>query len=146
MTTDPTLGLPSDATVAEHIAEQERRREAHNERIERIVQAFTKLSYSEAREGEDMADAIRAHYHNELRVPYYVELSLDDLEAISLRIAELNQMVMQGRLTSDDAERAMRAAEREATEHPQGSQTGRLSVAQPNLSNVKPYKAPDSPL
>lgn len=116
----------SEPTVAELRAEHAQAVKAHAERVDSLAQAFTKLQMDD---GEDMADAIRAANLNR---GHGIELSVNELERISLRITELNSMAMQGGLvqTSAEYEGKVRAAEEAA----RGTQTGRISVSRPNFS------------
>lgn len=125
-------GLPSDATVALRQAEYERQQKDRDERVARVAHAFTKLPYSDSEGGEDMAETLTAIFTKSAAAYPTAEFTLDDLEAISRRIAELNQMVMQGGLVLDEAairrEAAeVEAAEREATLAAQGVAQGTVA-------------------
>jgi hypothetical protein len=103
-------GLPSDDTLAERIAAADAAIADHSERVARIAQAFTKLP--SAVSGKDIAELLTDRFEHATYGT--LDLTLAELEAISLRIAELNSLVMQNVLTDADIEEkraAVRARE-----------------------------------
>jgi hypothetical protein len=103
-------GLPSDDTLAERIAAADAAIADHSERVARIAQAFTKLP--SAVSGKDIAELLTDRFEHATYGT--LDLTLAELEAISLRIAERNSLVMQNVLTDADIEEkraAVRARE-----------------------------------
>lgn len=169
-------GLPDDATLAERQAEYEAKRAAHTERVERIVQAFTKLptapgrgearkdpetGAAQEREQIDLAEYLRRKFEDPSTATFQVpvELTIGELEAISRRIAELNSAVMAGSLVNEEAvsraqvaeveaAAAVRAAQPKQRPHSEGERTERREAAlsERQLRNRERGPDVDSPL